>query len=479
MTTGRNNIRKRESTWTYYLYVTEGDGTRRQVSKGGFATRKEAETARAEALTAMTKGDWVKPDRLTVAEFFTYERPPTLRPPTLEESTYVSYSRNIALHVVPYIGGIRIQELTPMDLNVLYRKFLDSGRRQPGVPARHHDPAEIELITKLKTDGKTWQQIADAVAAAFPDEADITKNAVAAAHRRAPPPKPPGKDPGLSNRMVRYVHTIVHAALRDAMRGNRVTRNVAKAPPVSSTRKGRPPAWTDEQLARFIDFAADSTYLEAWIYLATSGSRRGEVLGLKSSDVNLDDATAIMSRQICMVGHRVVVKDLPKTKGGRTIALDSGTVQMLRDLHDRQADLKKRLGAGYHDEDWIFCRADGTPFHPERFSREFIRRQEAHNQAHPDNLLRRLKLNGLRHTWATLALDEGIDIHVVSDRLDHSSTHITSEIYTHVRRPLQSDAADRVAARILRRSSQYGQLGVLGPPTTWAAITCQRLAGPR
>jgi hypothetical protein len=62
-----------------------------------------------------------------------------------------------------------------------------------------------------------------------------------------------------------------------------------------------------------------------------------------------------------------------------------------------------------------------------------------------------MKLHGLRHTWATLALQEGIDIHVVSDRFDHSSTHITSEIYTHVTRPMQSDAADRVAARILSR----------------------------
>lgn len=64
-------------------------------------------------------------------------------------------------------------------------------------------------------------------------------------------------------------------------------------------------------------------------------------------------------------------------------------------------------------------------------------------------MLPRLKLHGLRHTWATLALEEGIDIHVVSDRLDHSSTHITSQIYTHVTRPMQSDAADRLAARIL------------------------------
>jgi hypothetical protein len=89
--------------------------------------------------------------------------------------------------------------------------------------------------------------------------------------------------------------------------------------------------------------------------------------------------------------------------------------------------------------------------HPERFSRQFRRKQETYNKANPDEPLPSLKLHGLRHTWATLALQEGIDIHIVSDRLDHSSTHITREIYTHVTKPMQSDAADRVAARILRR----------------------------
>ncbi|MFV0316131.1 MAG: tyrosine-type recombinase/integrase [Microthrixaceae bacterium] len=123
---------------------------------------------------------------------------------------------------------------------------------------------------------------------------------------------------------------------------------------------------------------------------------------------------------------------------------------MLSDLRDRQADLKRMLGAGYQGDGWIFCRADGAPLHPERFSREFLRKQDAYNKAHRDEPLPRLKLHGLRHTWATLALEEGIDIHVVSDRLDHSSTHVTSRIYTYVRRPLQSDAADRVAARIFR-----------------------------
>ena len=183
----------------------------------------------------------------------------------------------------------------------------------------------LDLIAELEGDGHTWQQVADAVGEAFLAAADVTRDAVAAAHRRAHQPKPPAKGPGLNNLMVRYVHTIIHAALRDAARRNRVTRNVASAatpPPVCSTGKGRPPAWTDQQLARLLDFAADSHYLPAWLYLAASGSRRGEVLGLKWTEVELDDA-------------------------------------------------------------WIFCRVDGVPLHPERFSREFLRKQDAYNKANP------------------------------------------------------------------------------------------------
>ena len=62
-----------------------------------------------------------------------------------------------------------------------------------------------------------------------------------------------------------------------------------------------------------------------------------------------------------------------------------------------------------------------------------------------------ITLHGLRHTWATLALSAGIDIKIVSERLNHSSTNITREIYTHVTPPMQSDAAERVADLILRK----------------------------
>ena len=149
----RGNIAKRGSTWTYYVYVTDGDGSRRQVSKGGFRTRKQAEAARIEALATINNGTWVEPGRLTVREFLEDEWLPSQRPPTLEESTYRSYQRNIRLHVVPNIGGRALQQLTPMDLNKLYRKLLDSGRRQGPTRGRAHRDEVLDLIDELRADG--------------------------------------------------------------------------------------------------------------------------------------------------------------------------------------------------------------------------------------------------------------------------------------------------------------------------------------
>jgi integrase len=130
------------------------------------------------------------------------------------------------------------------------------------------------------------------------------------------------------------------------------------------------------------------------------------------------------------------------------ILLDLQTVAMLRRWRTTQNEEKLLVGPGYVDDGYVFCKPDGTVYDPDRFSREFIRKQERYNGSEPSAPLPRLTLHGLRHTWATLALHEGVDIKIVSDRLNHSSTFITREIYTHVTPPMQSDAAQRVAGRI-------------------------------
>ena len=449
----RGNVRKRGTTWTYYVYVTDGRGERRQVSKGGFRTRREAEAARIAAMGSLQKGTWVRPERVTVREFLEDEWLPTQAPPTLEESTYRSYRRYIRLHVVPHIGGILLQQLTPLDLTAMYRTLLESGRR-PATPPRRIHPAGVgDLVDELRATGLTWTAVAAGVAEAFPDEAGITRHAVAALHRRRQNPPAARVPPpaGLNPRTVRYVHSILHAAMKDAMRWNRVARNVADAatpPPVGSTRRGQRTTWTAEQLAEFLGFVADNRYLAPWIFVATTGCRRGECLGLRWADVDLDRATAVISRQVTSIDHVVVVKELPKTKRGHMVALDSNTVAMLRRWRAQQNEERLLVGPGYLDGGYVFSRPDGSVYDPDRFSREFLRKQEQYDGAGAGGALPRLTLHGLRHTWATLALHEGIDIKVVSDRLNHSSTFVTREIYTHVTPPMQSDAAGRVAARI-------------------------------
>jgi len=194
--------------------------------------------------------------------------------------------------------------------------------------------------------------------------------------------------------------------------------------------------------------SADSRYLPAWLFIATSGGRRGECLGLHWDGIDLDGATASLSRQVTLVDGQMRVKDLPKTKRGHMINLDPTTIAILRAWRATQNEERLLVGAGYQNGGFVFCKPDGTPYHPERFSREFDRKQEQFNRARAGEPLPRLTLHGLRHTWATLALQAGIDIKIVSDRLNHLSISITREIYTHVTPPMRSDAAGRVAEQI-------------------------------
>jgi integrase len=452
----RPNVRRRGSTYTYYIYVTDVAGRRRQHSRGGFRTQRAAEEARIEALNALATGTYVKAERISLAGYLTEEWLPSRRPPMLEESTWHSYHRYIILHVIPHIGAVPLQKLTPVDLNGLYRRLLEQGRRRP-VARRRRAPEVCARAEELRNAGETCEQVAEQLRAEFEAEATITKHAVAALLQRAAAAKKKTVElpAGLAPRTVRYIHTILHAALRDALRWNLVVRNVADAatpPSAAATRPPRAKAWTAEQLRALLGYAADSQYLPAWIFLATSGCRRGECLGLRWNDIDLEAGTAVMSRQVTALDHEVVVKELPKTKQAHLIRLDSGTVAMLRRLRVQQAESRLRLGPGYRDDDYVFCQFDGRPHHPERFSREFDRKQRYFNRDHPVHQLPEITLHGLRHTWATLALSAGIDIKIVSERLNHSSTHITREIYTHVTPPMQSDAAERVAGQIFGAS---------------------------
>ena len=97
------------------------------------------------------------------------------------------------------------------------------------------------------------------------------------------------------------------------------------------------------------------------------------------------------------------------------------------------------MGAGWQDHDLVFAKVDGTPIHPERLPREFDRRIERW-------ALPRIRLHDLRHGWATMALEAGVNPKVVSERLGHAGIAITLDTYSHVSEPMQAGAADTVTA---------------------------------
>ena len=163
--------------------------------------------------------------------------------------------------------------------------------------------------------------------------------------------------------------------------------------------------------------------------VATTGLRRGEALALRWADVDLD-------------GAALAIRD-SKSGRGRSVALDPGTVTMLRELRRRAAAEKLALGPTNSDEDAVFGPEDGMPYAPNYITRAF--REAVEKVEVP-----RIRLHDLRHTWSpSLPLAAGVSPKIVSSG-GHATVASTHDMYTHAipgckRTPCQSaGGADRV-----------------------------------
>ncbi len=168
-------------------------------------------------------------------------------------------------------------------------------------------------------------------------------------------------------------------------------------------------------------------------------------------DVQLDASRLSVRQQLARQGEKVAFGQ-PKTKAGRrSIALDPVTVAALQARRKAQAADRLLFGPGYEDPDLVFARADGSPYDPDVVSQTFERLvKEAQKQGRENRTLqpRMIRFHDLRHTHATLALQAGVPVKVVSERLGHSKASVTQDIYQHVIPGMQEDAAVRIAALV-------------------------------
>jgi len=384
MSDGRRGSVKQayNGTWTLIVDIG-GAGERKQTRRRGFPTRKAAQGELTRILGRLEAQTYVVPGRQTVGQFLTDTWLPAIEH-TVKTGTFESYARTIRLHVAGRPLGRRpLQQLSGSDMNALYAQLL----------VGHAD--------------------------------------------RGP----------LSPRSVRYVAAIMHRACRDAVRWQAIVRNPVEASdPPRSPGKREMSVWPAADVAAFLAGTAQDRFSGAWHLLASTGMRRGEVLGLRWSDVDLDSMYLDVIRTLVTVeapsGTPAYAWGTPKTaKGQRRIALDDATVAALRVHRARQLQERLALGVGYTDQGLVVCQVDGRLVNPKTMSWYFEREVKRLG-------LPRIRLHDVRHSHATMALRAGIHPRVVQERLGHANVSITLDTYSHVDMAMQADAAARIAALV-------------------------------
>lgn len=242
---------------------------------------------------------------------------------------------------------------------------------------------------------------------------------------------------GLSACSVAHHHRLLHGALGQARRWGLISSNPADNVRAPTPGRKEMTVLSEEQLVLLLKAARGSRAYMPILLAATTGARRGEILALRWDDLDLGSGTAVIRRSLQLTETGISFKE-PKTRGSsRTVTLPLLTVTALRKHREEQVQEKLRLGSEYEDAGIVCAERDGFPMNPGRLSKTFL--EIVRKTGVP-----RVRFHDLRHTHATLLLQQSINPKVVSERLGHASVSITLDTYSHVLPGMQAEAARKI-----------------------------------
>ncbi|MDQ3343800.1 MAG: site-specific integrase [Actinomycetota bacterium] len=403
------DLRKpRHGAWYYQFRLTPMG---KQHRRGGFTSQSQAYAAMDRARAAasgpppepeLSTGEWL--------QFWLEEKQrsggASAAGRKVAATTARGYASHLELYLLPALGAVPLRQLQPRDISELFRALGDGqdGRARPLAPAS-----------------------------------------------------------------VRRIYATLRSALNAAVKQQKIDRNPALLVDLASAtrpkaqvwtpervavwqRTGRRPSpvmvWTPDQTGAFLDSAVEDPLYALYNLIALRGLRRGEAVGLSWSDVDLDGCSLLIREQVVQLGWRTL-RTAPKAGSERGLALDTGTVEVLRAHRLRQRAELEFLGLDPDGVTAVFTRVDGQPVHPDYVTRHFTRLITA-------AALPPIRVHDLRHGAATLALASGVAMKVVQEMLGHSSITITSDTYTSVL-PQVARAAAQAAADLVPRRRADGQ----------------------
>ena len=295
----------------------------------------------------------------------------------LRPSTFKTSQGFLQNHIKPQIGNIPLAELSSLDLQKFYKHLLEGGRV---------------------------------------DRIEAKKN-----------PK------GLAPKTVRNIHQMICSAYNLAMEQKLVNKSPTQGCALPKVEHKEMKTLTADQLSAFFREAKESGVYELYYLDLATGLRRGELLGLKWTDVDFDRGALKIQRAISRQNGKVVEAPLKTKNAYRTLPLSADAIDILKTQ-------KKKVSSS----EWVFPSPTGGPMSPDSVLHMLHRVLKRAG-------LPRIRFHDLRHTFATMALQNGVDVKTVSSMLGHYSAGFTLDTYAHVTTDAQLKAAQTMG-NILSRA---------------------------
>ena len=337
--------------------------------------KRDAQRELRAILTAVDGCAYVDPSKLTVAEWLRQWLDEAQH--SVARKTLERYREIVERHLVPALGAIALTKLQAIHIQHYYVEALASGRR----------------------DGTG----------------------------------------GLSARTVNHHDRVLNVAMKRARALRLIPTNPVEDVSRPRVEQHEMQVLEPAECAALLAAARDSRIFPIIILTLGTGLRRGEVLGLRWSDVDLARKIVIVQQSLEQTRAGLAFKTPKTRKSRRTIALSPTLVEVLHAHRAKQAAERLALGMSRAPDGLTFTRLDGDPIWPDALTKEFgriVRRAK----------VRRITFHGLRHTHATDLLRAGVHPKIASERLGHSTVGITLDTYSHATPSLQEDAAMRIDA---------------------------------
>ncbi|MCK8113963.1 tyrosine-type recombinase/integrase [Anaerosoma tenue] len=246
---------------------------------------------------------------------------------------------------------------------------------------------------------------------------------------------------GLSEATVQRVFNVLRMALADAVRDGLMARNPAAAIAQPKVARKEARFLSQDETRRILEAARRTRYYAVLATIAALGLRRGEALALRWADVDLDAGTVHVRGTLARIDGELVVTEPKTAKSRRVLALSPGMVRLLKDTRKKQLEERLRAANIWQEGGYVFTTPCGTPFEPRNVLRALTTAAEHAG-------VEGATVHTLRHSAATMWLENGVNLKAVSELLGHADIRITADVYGHVSAEVARAAVTASAAAI-------------------------------